>query len=599
MVAKLFEGGECMTQLCRLSRSTAILLSLVALLAIAYPARAQNQTVHATIVGPAQTDPVVPRREYVLSNGAINGVNGYVFKLDPLTVGTNFSLQPSPSSAGVGGLSIYFYSDLQNGVVCSENTSGISEAGSICGVYAIVVLVTGADVTFDYQGGLPPPSPPPFVASGFQFTQPLPLLDNSGNAVGNGEPSIALQPGGPIYVTSPSGIPCGLSGSQCVSFWRSTDGGASFTQPAPSEFSTLNPLGGGDSEVIVDHLGRVYVADLLSLTSVSVWHSLDQGNTWLRTITAPCADREWLAPGGPNALFGPNTVYETNHDCNASGLLSFWRSIDGANTFLFASYVASDVSQLGFAADTANGNVEAKVQVDPVTAQIYVLWATAAIQDGTNAQVRIVLLGRSDDGGSTWRNFLVHVGPVGTTVQNLFPVLAVDRAGKVYAAWSSNQDGTFRIYVTASSDQGEHWSTPTIVSPTTQTAVFPAIAAGGNGKVDVIWIGTNSSSPNAPDALWNIYFAQSRKAFASQPKWSVGQITPQVMHTGDICNQGLNCNLFGGNRNLADFISVTVDGEGMANAVWTDDASQPKLGKIIMYGKQTSGPGIGHSGPRF
>jgi len=68
------------------------------------------------------------------------------------------------------------------------------------------------------------------------------------------------------------------------------------------------------------------------------------------------------------------------------------------------------------------------------------------------------------------------------------------------------------------------------------------------------------------------------------------------MHIGDICNQGLNCNIFGGNRDLADFISVTVDADGDANAVWTDDASQSP--KAIMFAKQIGGPTTGKLPPK-
>ena len=75
-------------------------------------------------------------------------------------------------------------------------------------------------------------------------------------------------------------------------------------------------------------------------------------------------------------------------------------------------------------------------------------------------------------------------------------------------------------------------------------------------------------------------------------------IVPEVVHRGDICRQGIGC-LLGGNRNLLDFISVAVDADGNANAVWTDDASRPDLGKVIMYGRQTSGPGVGRSGPQM
>ena len=68
------------------------------------------------------------------------------------------------------------------------------------------------------------------------------------------------------------------------------------------------------------------------------------------------------------------------------------------------------------------------------------------------------------------------------------------------------------------------------------------------------------------------------------------------MHRGDICNRGLNCNIFGGNRDLADFISVTIDANGNANAVWTDDASRSP--KAIMFAKQVGGPTTGKLPPK-
>jgi hypothetical protein len=57
----------------------------------------------------------------------------------------------------------------------------------------------------------------------------------------------------------------------------------------------------------------------------------------------------------------------------------------------------------------------------------------------------------------------------------------------------------------------------------------------------------------------------------------------------------LNCNIFGGNRNLLDFISVGEDAHGNANAVWTDDASQTP--KAIMYSRQIGGPTLGKKPP--
>ena len=66
------------------------------------------------------------------------------------------------------------------------------------------------------------------------------------------------------------------------------------------------------------------------------------------------------------------------------------------------------------------------------------------------------------------------------------------------------------------------------------------------------------------------------------------------MHRADICKRGLNCNIFGGNRDVADFITVTADGN--ANAVWTDDASQSP--KAIVFAKQIGGLTTGKLPPK-
>ena len=171
-----------------------------------------------------------------------------------------------------------------------------------------------------------------------------------------------------------------------------------------------------------------------------------------------------------------------------------------------------------------------------------------------------------------------------------------ERHGDLVAAWfggTGEKNPDVGIWVSRRS--GEHWSAPLRVNATSQTAVFPAIVAGNAGKVDVMWLGTDAATPDAPDAQWNVFFAQSKNATAASPNWSIGQVTPQVMHRGDICRNGLNCNIFGGNRDLADFISIAIDSQGMANMVWTDDASQSP--KAIMFGKQIGGPGVGKNAP--
>ena len=563
-------------------------------------AQASGRTVTATILL-ASNGGGVARREWNASNGAVNGVNGYVITLDPTEVGTYFTLNLATTNTGAGAPSIAFYTDMVNGITCSTFDGAPGAAGVVCGDHAIVYTSAGANLTFTYQSGLPVPPPPAFVASKFAFTAPIALPFPAGADQGNiGEPSVDVDPSnGNIYVTSPTGIPCGASNAECIVFWRSTDGGASFVQPAPNAF--FHPLGGGDSDVIHDGLGHVFAADLRSLVDTGVWRSVDQGNTWTGTDMGPCSDREWIAWGGPNAPTGPLTIYETQNSgvCAPGALFQFWRSADDGMTFLPVSVVgANDLAALGYTADaTVQGGVEAKLAVDVVSGAIYVAWATQAIQDATNATTRILVVSRSTDAGATWQSHLAYAGPLGTSIQNLFPILAVDHGGNAYAAFSTQLTGqNMGVYLTTSTDRGTTWSAAQRVNPTDQSAVFPAIAAGDNGRVDLIWIGTSGTNVSDPTNQWNIFFGQSRNADKNGARWSTGQISTQVMHRGDICNRGLNCNIFGGNRDLADFISVTVDADGNANAVWTDDASQSP--KAIMFAKQIAGPTTGNLPPR-
>jgi hypothetical protein len=563
-------------------------------------ARAAGQTVTATVLL-ASNGGGVARREWNASNGAINGVNGYVITLLPGEVGTYFTINLAATNAGVGAPSIAFYTDMVNGITCSTFDGAPGAAGVVCGDHAIVYTNAGANLTFTYQSGLPVPPPPQFQVSKFSFTAPIALPFPAGADQGNiGEPSIDVDPAnGNIYVTSPTGVPCGASNAECVVFWRSTNGGASFVQPAPGAF--LHPLGGGDDDVIHDGHSNVFIDDLRSLVDTGVYRSSDQGNTWTSTDTGPCSDRPWLSWGGPNAPTGPLTIYETQNSgvCAPGALFQFWRSVDDGLTFLPISVVgANDLSALGYTLDaTAQGGVEAKGAVDIVSGAIYIAWATQAIQDTTNATTRLLVVSRSADGGATWSSHLAYAGPLGTSIQNLFPVITVDHGGTVYAGFSTQLPGqSMGVYLTMSGDRGVTWSSALRVSAADHSAVFPAITSGDRGRVDLIWIDTPGADVSDPSNQWNIFFGQSRNADAASPRFSIGQISTQVMHRGDICNRGLNCNIFGGNRDLADFISVTVDGDGNANAVWTDDASQSP--KAIMFSKQIGGPTTGKLPPK-
>jgi LPXTG-motif cell wall-anchored protein len=90
---------------------------------------------------------------------------------------------------------------------------------------------------------------------------------------------------------------------------------------------------------------------------------------------------------------------------------------------------------------------------------------------------------------------------------------------------------------------------------------MPAVAGGlGKDQVVVGWFGsTNSSDPNDTKAQWRYYAASS---FDGGTTFTQSVVTPDVIHYGDVCTQGVFCGLIPGqpsNRNLADFSSAAVD----------------------------------------
>ena len=139
--------------------------------------------------------------------------------------------------------------------------------------------------------------------------------------------------------------------------------------------------------------------------------------------------------------------------------------------------------------------------------QVHTLWATFAGSrdaadaaagaangaNGTYDHLNTIYVARSDDGGLTWTDVASYATGLSETreLDLIFPVIAVDKKGNLYSAWT---DGNLIQYV-ASTDQGKTWSKPYTVNPgevgakaTGGTAdLFPWIAAGGNGRLDVVW----------------------------------------------------------------------------------------------------------------
>jgi hypothetical protein len=183
-----------------------------------------------------------------------------------------------------------------------------------------------------------------------------------------------------------------------------------------------------------------------------------------------------------------------------------------------------------------------------------------------------------------------------------FTVVAVDRAGNVYSAWSERHRAERRtdVMLAVSTDRGAHWSRPVRVSRAPATSTFPWLVAGSGGRVDVVYYGTtaNGASPEkvADSALWRVYLAQSVNATAASPVFREAAATPTI-HRGSICTSGTGC--ASGTRDLLDFFQVDVMRSGMAVITYADDLHTPKdpdssdpHQEWVTFVKQTGGPAL-------
>ena len=121
-----------------------------------------------------------------------------------------------------------------------------------------------------------------------------------------------------------------------------------------------------------------------------------------------------------------------------------------------------------------------------------------------------------------------------------------------------------------------------------ETAVFPWVAAGDNGRVDIIYYKTtavgdpNTLTGNPP---WHLYFAQSLNANTREPVFTIVRPNPgNVIHNGQISTGGL---IGSSDRSLLDFMEVAIGPDGLANIIFADNAGQATRAEFT---KQNGGP---------
>lgn len=389
--------------------------------------------------------------------------------------------------------------------------------------------------------------------------------------------------------------PWGFSTAQSF-IHRSVDGGDQFNIVSPIGLRPDAPPGGGDTDVVTDDQLTAYFVDLEGLVNLGVAVSNDEGNTWRKNAIATqdtIDDRQWYAiDNGTTGAAGDNTVFLAYRQVP---LGSFILSSPGSTgpTDPVGGLVFTDSSATP-KTPVSTGAPCGRMLFDPVTRNLY--YPCSA---GDHVEITVGHVEPGQRTGIEYRNVQAPASPGGGPVGDIFPAVAADEAGKLYAVWVDESD--HNVYYAASSDAGETFGPAVQVNGRpANTNVFPWAVAGDEGRLAVAWYGNESfldsdempswyNDRRAATAFeWFGYAAVVRNADGADPRIAQQRFTEKPMHYGQICNLGLGCTLSGGDRTMADFFAIALDDGGALRVVYNDTTSQHH-GAHIFEARQLGG----------
>ncbi len=452
----------------------------------------------------------------------------------------------------------------------------------------------------------------------------------------NGEPDIGIDPQGRVFVSGPTG-----TGTQRSTWFGSVDKGHTFRVISPGAppsaiAGLIDPPGGGDTDINFDRGAKQYFIDLYALTCNRTATTADGGATVNQSVYpagcagVPGADRPWLAvfdpaPGTANqsaykAAGGPTPLiyaaYNNLVGPGPNGGTQWIMSLDtgavyspfGADGYPAIDQVTGKVFQAA-GCRTSNGcksnGIFLNIGTPDATGTLHFLDATGSGQDLT----RLIKIADTPTGSP----------------DTLFSVLSMDSARNLYVVWtiSASNPALRQVFVSAASATSgwSSWTPPVRVSDaSTGTGdavnVFPWIKAGGPGRADAVWYGSDKNvDPSSQSGQsWNVFMSQvvyptnsTGGLTGAAPSTRLVKVSPHPMHYDDICLQGTGCITSQGNRNLADFFAITIDARGAAQIVYDDTSNglvQPGFtpgnqqlvdhagAGVITIAQQSAGPGL-------
>ncbi|MEP6815210.1 MAG: CARDB domain-containing protein, partial [Marmoricola sp.] len=170
----------------------------------------------------------------------------------------------------------------------------------------------------------------------------------------------------------------------------------------------------------------------------------------------------------------------------------------------------------------------------------------------------------STDNGTSWA---VHKVPM-TSPSDADPSVGVGKNGTVYFG-SVGSDGWPAVAV--SHDRGTTWSNqqPVGTEYKINNAVFPTMVSGDDNRAAFAFIGTPTDGDYQDTAnfkgIWHLYVSTT---YDGGKTWQTSDATRNdPVQRGSMCTGGTTC---GNDRNLLDFIDVTIDKQGQVEVGYAD-----------------------------
>jgi hypothetical protein len=444
----------------------------------------------------------------------------------------------------------------------------------------------GSATFISQAGGAPNP---PRSTGGLAFSPPATVIDGQRT---EGEPVNWIDPLTGAYWESG---PWGVSTQQSF-VHRSTDGGNQFNIVSPVGIRPNPGPGGGDTDVVTDDQGNAYFVDLESLLNLGCAVSNDNGNTWRTNfgcVVTSADDRQWFTiDNGETGAAADNTVFLGYREELGTHIYSTPGSLGSSDPVGGFVYTNAASTPLPLSANPRCG----QLRFDPVRRNLYY---PCSATDHVELTIGHVNPGQRT--GIVFHNVQLPVSPGGGGVDDLFPVVAADSAGNLYAAWVDTNDNN--VYYTASTDGGTTWKAPLQVSGADAFSnVMPWVQGGSAGRLAVVWYGSPSNldsdfmpswynNRQASTAFkWYGYASLITNATSTSPTFAQTKFTDQPMNYGQICTGGIGCTISNGDRTMADFFAVFLDrGDGAMRVVYNDVTSQHH-GAHLFEVRQVAGP---------